>query len=73
MWKYVDCGLSDDGDGDMINITKIIERLTPTSSMGYGVKVTFVFTSFNKQEIDAVERQMNTVVLNCTEKEEEKV
>ena len=55
----------------MINITKIIERLTPTSSMGYGVKATFVFTSFNKQEIDAVERQMNTVVLNCTEKEED--
>lgn len=55
----------------MINVTKIIERLTPTSSMGYGVKATFVFTSFNKSEIDAVERQMNTVVLNCTEKEEE--
>ena len=73
MWEYVDCGLSDDGDGDMINITKIIERLTPTSSMGYGVKVTFVFTSFDKNKIDAVERQMNNIDWNCTEKEEEEV
>ena len=57
----------------MINVTKNIERLPPTSSMGYGVKVTFVFTSFDENKIDAVEKQMNTVVLNCTEKEGEEV
>ena len=56
----------------MINVTKNIERLTPTSSMGYGVKVTFVFTSFDENKIDAVERQMNNIDWNCTEKEEDK-
>lgn len=56
----------------MINVTKNIERLTPTSSMGYGVKVTFVFTSFDENKIDAVEKQMNNIDWNCTEKEEVK-
>ena len=57
----------------MINTTKIIERLTPTSSMGYGVKATFVFTSFDENKIDALERQLNNDVLIYKEKEEGEV
>lgn len=46
--------------------TATVERLTPNTSSGYGVKVTFLYTSFDAKEIDFVEEQArkitNTVV-----------
>jgi hypothetical protein len=47
-------------------VVNTVERLTPTSSSGYGVKVSFIYTSFDEKEIDFIEEQArkitNTVV-----------
>ena len=47
-------------------VVNTVERLTPTSSSGYGVKVSFIYTSFDEKEIDFIEKQArkitNTVV-----------
>lgn len=46
--------------------TTTVERLTPNSSSGYGVRVSFTYISFDKKEIDFIEEQArkitNTVV-----------
>lgn len=47
-------------------VVNTVERLTPTSSSGYGVKVSFIYTSFDEKEINFIEEQArkitNTVV-----------
>ena len=46
--------------------TTTVERLAPSSSSGYGVRVSFTYISFDKKEIDFIEEQArkitNTVV-----------
>lgn len=55
--------------------TATVERLTPNTSSGYGIKMTFLYTSFDVKEIDFIEEQArkitNTVIEVDADKEGE--
>ncbi len=59
-------------------VMRTVERVTPTTSNGYGLKVTFTYTSFDKKEIDFIEDQASKVSdviimeVNAAESEVEK-
>lgn len=50
-----------------MNVTTTVERLTPTSSSGYGVKVSFIYTSFDEKEIDFIEEQARKITNTVAE------
>lgn len=50
-----------------MNVTTTINRLIPCSSSGYGVKITFTYTSFDEKEIDFVEEHFNNIINTVVE------
>ena len=42
-------------------VMRTVERVTPNTSNGYGLKVIFTYTSFDKKEIDFIEEQASKV------------
>ena len=49
-----------------MNITLQVERIKPTTSNGFGVKVISTYTSFNESDIDLIEktyRQYHNIVV----------
>ena len=45
-----------------VNVTTTVERISPNTSSGYGVKVAFTYTSFDKKEIDFIEEQAKKII-----------
>lgn len=53
-----------------MKITMMSERIMPNTSSGYGIKVTYICTSFDKKEIDLVEESVEKAInLNTTDEE----
>lgn len=48
-------------------VATAVERMTPNTSNGYGVKVTFTYTSFDKKEIDFIEEQARKITNKVAE------
>ena len=46
-----------------------IERIKPTTSVGEGVKVTYIYTDYDKSVIDHIEKELRSKVNGTTEVE----
>ena len=42
-------------------VTSDVERIPTSSGTGFGVKVTFTYTSFNEKEIDIIEEELKLI------------
>lgn len=47
-------------------VTTQVEKITPNTTNGYGLKVTFTYTSFDKKEIDFIEEQARKITDTVT-------
>ena len=47
-----------------------IERIKPTTSVGEGVKVTYIYTDYDKSVIDNIEEELRKINNTITESED---
>lgn len=49
-----------------MKITQIWKRNTPSSSGGYSITVTYIYSSFNPNEIDEIEKKLpkGTIIMD---------
>ena len=47
-----------------------IERIKPTTSVGEGVKVTYIYTDYDKSVIDHIEEELRKINNTITESED---